>query len=240
MSRLAPSFSLTLFLFAGVIGSPALAQSTNAVAKAFAGQWVSYDHNFSAQASCNLDFSASKQGDLYPIKQSNCIGEMATISGWKIQNNQLLFIGTNKAPIAVVGGNQERLSGTMVTSKRPVIFEKLALAQKIVKARKAIGCSYVGYSKTCASPRQFSPPNIAEGTTAPLKILVNLNTRSEPRNNAKVVSVLKPNTCVSATVCTVASDGLWCKIKTGQTEGWIKKQAVRQKKWPILTFENGC
>ena len=216
------------------------AQSTNAVAKAFAGQWITFDTAHSGDGNCTFTFSEAKQGELYPIKPANCLGDVASVAGWRIQNNQLILARADASPLAVVGGNQERLSGSMVSTKAPLIIEKYDLAQKIAKARKSIGCSYVGYSQTCATPRQFSPPPATVGAPASLKILVNLNARTEPRNNARIVTVLKPQTCVSATVCSLASDGLWCKIKAEDKEAWIKKQAVRQKKWPIITFENDC
>ena len=227
-------------LFSCLATGQAAAQSADAVAKAFAGRWITYDRNFSEQKSCEMEFASQKAGDLYPIAKQGCRGALAEISGWRIQNNQLVFVSQDNKAVALVGGNQERLSGTILQSKLPVIFERLEVAQKIEKARKSIECSYVGYSQTCASPRDFAPPAATIGSPSPIQVLVNLNARMEPRNNASVQAVLKPNACVSAEVCTVASDGLWCKVKTENGDAWIKKQAVRQQRWPVITFKNGC
>ncbi|WP_316862594.1 hypothetical protein [uncultured Cohaesibacter sp.] len=223
-----------------LLASPAMAQSSNAVAKAFAGRWVTYDSHFAEKNECIFDFSANQKNEIFPIQQSNCAGELKDVTGWKILNNQLVFVAANNAPVALVGGNQERLSGATTKNKLPVILERLEIAQKIQEARKSIACSYVGYSQLCAKPQDFTPPNASPQSPALVKVLVNLNARMEPRNSAKVVTVLKPNACLKAETCTVASDGLWCRVNLGQSTAWIKKQAVRQKRWPIITFKNGC
>ncbi|WP_319531712.1 hypothetical protein [uncultured Cohaesibacter sp.] len=220
--------------------SPAIAQSSNAVAQAFEGKWITYDRAYSEKGTCTLTFSAQQADDIYPIKQSNCSGEIASVIGWAIVSNQLVFVGQDKKPLAAVGGNQERLSGTLISNNQPVIFEKAELAEKINAARKSISCAYVGYSRTCAKPQEFAPPPVAVGSEAPIKVLVNLNARVEPRNNAKVEASLEPETCVQALTCSLASDGLWCKVKVKEQQLWIKKQAVRMQKYPIITFQNGC
>nr|WP_321456958.1 hypothetical protein [uncultured Cohaesibacter sp.] len=230
----------TLLGLATFAEGSAVAQTSNAVAKAFAGDWITYDRNFADQKSCEFSFSDKNAGEVYPIKQTGCIGALANIIGWRIQNNQLVFISKENSAVALVGGNQERLSGMILQSKLPVIFERKEVAQKIEAARKSIKCSYIGYSQACAEPRDFTPPAATIGNPSPIQILVNLNARMEPRNNASIKTVLKPNACVSAEVCTVASDGLWCKVKTENGDAWIKKQTVRQQRWPVITFKNGC
>ena len=235
--------SIPFFLMVAITvfaSNSAHSQSTNAVAKAFAGQWITYDNRHADQRPCTLTFSATKTGAIYPITPSNCVKAMAEIRGWTLRNNQLVFTNEKNEPIAAVGGNQERISGTILKEGTPVILEKAALAARITKARKSIRCSYVGYGQSCAKPRQFAPPAIGTDGSANIKTLVNLNLRSEPRNNATVKTVLKPKTCVKATFCALASDGLWCRVQVGDATGWIKKQAVRQKQWPIITFVNGC
>nr|WP_321979834.1 AprI/Inh family metalloprotease inhibitor [uncultured Cohaesibacter sp.] len=240
MIRIFFTFLSSLFCLGILVPGTAQAQTPEAVAKAFAGNWITYDRHFAEQKSCELTFSAQKSGDLYPITKKGCSGDLADIAGWRIQNNQLVFMSSANTAIALVGGNQERLSGTILQNKLPIIIERLEVAQKIEKARKSIQCSYIGYSQTCASPRDFAPPAASIGSPSPVQILVNLNARTEPRNNATIKTVLKPNACVSAEVCTVASDGLWCKVKIENGDAWIKKQTVRQQRWPVITFKNGC
>lgn len=240
MIRLFALFLSSIFCLGLFAQNSAQAQSNEAVAKAFAGRWITYDRNFADEKSCVLSFSAKKTGDLYPITKKGCSGALADIAGWRIQNNQLVFMSNANSAIALVGGNQERLSGTILQSKLPIIIERLEIAQKIENARKSIQCSYIGYSQRCASPRDFAPPAASISSPSPVQILVNLNARIEPRNNATIQTVLKPKACVSAIVCTVASDGLWCKVKTENGDAWIKKQTVRQQRWPVITFKNGC
>jgi hypothetical protein len=38
----------------------------------------------------------------------------------------------------------------------------------------------------------------------------------------------------------MASDGPWCRAKFGDTTGWLRKFAIRQNRWPIVTFANSC
>jgi len=240
IKRFASCLPAIALILLGQLPTPSVAQATNAVAQAFAGDWITYDQRHAAQGQCILSFSATGQDALYPIKPQNCINQLANIRGWTLKNNQLIFVDDKKTPLAAVGGNQQRISGTFLQSGMPLILEKAALAQQITASRKAIRCSYLGYGQTCAKPRQFAPPAMGTDGTADIKALVNLNVRNEPRNNATVKAILKPESCVKATFCSLASDGLWCRIKLKDGIGWIKKQAVRQKQWPILTFVNGC
>ena len=236
-SFLLPTIALIAFC---QMATPSVAQSTNAVAQAFSGEWLTYDNRHASQGLCSLTFSAKGQNSVYPITPKNCINQFAQIRAWTLKNNQLIFIDEKNKPLAAVGGNQQRISGSFLQGGMPLILEKADLAKRVTAARKAIRCSYLGYSQTCAKPQQFAPPALGTDGTADIKSLVNLNLRSEPRNSATVKSVLKPQTCLKATFCTLASDGLWCRVKVGDVTGWVKKQAVRQKQWPILTFVNGC
>ncbi len=240
MIRYFALFLMTILCFGSLSLAESSAQTPDAVAKAFAGRWITYDRNFATEKACELEFASQIKGEIYPIAKKGCSGALATLAGWRIQNNQLVFIAEDNSAIALIGGNQERLSGTILQNKLPIIVERQEIAEKIEKARKSIECSYIGYSQTCASPRDFAPPAATIGSPSPIQILVNLNARIEPRNNASVKLVLKPNACVSAEVCTVASDGLWCKVKTENGDAWIKKQTVRQQRWPVITFKNGC
>lgn len=67
-----------------------------------------------------------------------------------------------------------------------------------------------------------------------------LNARSEPRPDAAILGVLDAKSCIKVKACTQASDGLWCQADFDNEVGWFKKQAVRQGKWPVLTFVSGC
>lgn len=216
------------------------AQNNDKFGNIFGGKWITYSSGFSKGENCILDLSSVKTGEVFPIKLSQCSGELAAVTSWTINKGQLALVNKKQKLIATLGGNQFRLSGKTQGAKIPVIIEKLPRAKVIYQARKSIRCVYIGYGQECAKPQQFAPPVVIAGRTSPVKILVSLNARIEPRPTARVLGILKPNSCIGVKACTVASDGLWCEAEFSGKSGWFKKQAVRQKQWPVLTFLSGC
>jgi SH3-like domain-containing protein len=79
-----------------------------------------------------------------------------------------------------------------------------------------------------------------DGSGARINVLVNLNARVEARDGAGILGVVPANTCIVADVCQEASDGVWCRARFGEDFGWLKKVALRQERWPVLTFTNQC
>ncbi|HWK63640.1 MAG TPA: hypothetical protein VNS34_01795 [Rhizobiaceae bacterium] len=47
-------------------------------------------------------------------------------------------------------------------------------------------------------------------------------------------------TCVTTELCITSTDGPWCRAKFGERTGWMRKLALRQNRWAIVTFENFC
>jgi uncharacterized protein YraI len=85
-----------------------------------------------------------------------------------------------------------------------------------------------------------NPFSSAPDAEKKINVIVNLNVRAEARDDAGIVGVVPENSCVAVERCLTASDGVWCQAKFGDKDGWIRKVALRQNKWPILTFTNGC
>jgi uncharacterized protein YraI len=73
-----------------------------------------------------------------------------------------------------------------------------------------------------------------------VKVIVNLNVRSEARDDATVEGAIPQNQCVAVDTCLTASDGVWCRAKFNEKTGWFHKLAVRRNRWAIVTFTNGC
>lgn len=94
-------------------------------------------------------------------------------------------------------------------------------------AVKAAGCYYSGFTKDCAADAALQKP---ANENARVQVLVNLNVRSEARDDAGVVGVVRVNTCVSTQLCMTATDGPWCRATFGGQAGWFRKLAIRQER----------
>lgn len=141
--------------------------------------------------------------------------------------------------IARLGGGLQRVSGTSA-SGAPLIYEKVGVAgnaAELESARRAGGCIYLGFTSKCADAEQAAPP---AAERASVQVLVNLNVRAEARDDAEVVGVVPTQTCVTTELCMMATDGAWCRAKFGGKTGWMRKLALRQNRWAIVTFENSC
>ena len=222
---------------------PAAAQSAEDFVTALAGDWAVYDDAYSAKGkTCQVTLKPDATEDGYGLTTADCTLEMADLTGWKIIDQQLaLMIG--KDQIAALGGNQIRMSGQTGIGA-PLILDRIGantLVTAITKAREASGCFYLGFSTTCAADAQLRKPAAASDGTGPkLGIVVNLNVRDEARDTANVIGVVPANSCIVAETCVNAVDGVWCRAQFGEVKGWLKKLALRQDKWPIVTFVNQC
>lgn len=104
-------------------------------------------------------------------------------------------------------------------------------------ARRTGGCFYAGFTTKCVDAAQAAPP-APQG--ASVQVLVNLNVRAEARDDAEIVGVVPTQTCVMTELCITATDGPWCRAEFGERTGWMRKLALRQNRWAIVTFENFC
>lgn len=244
IKKLSGKLRLVALAIAFAASTPAWAQSESDFVAAFAGNWVVFDKDFgSGGKKCELSLEKSKAGERYALKAANCGGEIKGAAQWGIVENQLALLDGGGLVLVRLGGNQRRMTGTTATDK-PIVFDRAegdGLGNLIQAAVKASGCYYLGFTDKCAPESALSDP--LEATPAgdkKIKILVNLNVRGEARDDANVVGVVPQKACVAVDTCLTASDGVWCRAQFGSKVGWIRKVALRQNRWPIVTFLNSC
>lgn len=230
----------TAITVAGGMGDAAWAQSEDDFVKAFAGQWQVVDGRFAQGASpCQVALSADKKDGHHPATIENCTGGMADVAAWGIADGQMVLFNDASAMIATLGGNQNRMSGDG-KGGTPIILERVGapgMAQRLQAAMRTSGCFYVGFSDDCAPMAQLAPP---AGEPPRVEALVNLNVHAEARDEADVIGVIPKGSCVTTEICVEASDGPWCRAKFDGKNGWFRKLALRQNRWPVVTFENSC
>lgn len=214
---------------------PALAQSEADFVNAFSGAWTVFDEFYGTAERCTLTLGTTKTVDFYPVLSEGCTEALAPIARWKIAENQLLFSDANGAPVARLGGNQRRISGE--TAKGAGV-----IMERTVSASGGNECVYRGYTGECASPQdQRKPlPTGDLSKQAPVRALVKLNMRIEPRPDAEIVTEIAPDACLRVNQCVSASDGNWCKASFNETSGWITQQAMRKGQWKTLTYVPDC
>lgn len=240
-------------LAAGMVG-PAHSQARESFLQAFGGSWVIFDPDFAARdgALCRLELGDSVEisgvvgeAQRHPkVTQTNCAAPLDKVAFWDIEDNQLTLFDTADVRIASMGGTQIRVTGELSENPRGLILERLsgspeapAFAEAVRKHR----CIYAGYSDECADRSDLSEPSPAGGgVIASVEVLVQLNVRRQPRGDADILGTLPAATCLRVNYCTTASDGVWCRARFGEINGWVRKTALRQGEWPVMTYRNSC
>lgn len=230
-------------VFAGLSTSAVYAQSEADFVKAFSGEWRVFDSLFSAEGQpCRLALGTDSEQGRYKVETGPCQAELSKISHWRIADGQMALLEGDKV-IVTLGGNQRRMSGTSAAGN-PVILERAgagSMASLLQAARKATGCYYLGFTKECAPEAELAKPVAGGGSLSPsINVVVKLNVRAEARDDANVLGAIPANSCIVADTCVTASDGVWCRAKFGDRTGWLRKLALRQNRWPVVTFTNGC
>ena len=219
------------------------AQSEAEFVEVLAGQWEVYDDGYAVDGKhCVITLKNTKVESDYELSVESCGLELGMLTSWRIADGQLGLVADGTM-IASLGGNQFRMSGSSNIGA-PVILDRVgetAAMDRILAAYKASGCYYLGFTSTCVDEAQLAKPAIPpDGSAARIGILVNLNVRAEAREDANVVGVVPANSCIATEVCATASDGVWCRARFGEVSGWLKKLALRQERWPVVTFVNQC
>ena len=223
-----------------VSAMPAKAQSEADFVNAFAGTWQTLDPDYTDGGACRVGLNDVPVGNRYGLTTKNCGGLMAGLRGWGIDDNQLALADGQGAVVARLGGNQNRVSG-QTADGATVIFERIpdgsdAPASDVV----ASDCTYFGYTSSCAKESDFARPAAEPDREMTARVLVKLNARAEARPDAEVLASIPAGTCVRVSECTTASDGDWCRATIADTTGWIRQRAMRQDRWPVLTYTAGC
>lgn len=231
--------------FALAFSVQAAAQTEEDFIAAFSGDWETFQAAVEAsEAPCRVSLSDSGGSDsgLYDLAQEGCDGIVGEAVAWGIDQRQLAFFGREREVLARLGGSQNRMTGDTAAG-HAIVFERAGAAQAAVTAEDVAGgaCLYLGYTASCAEPEDLAPVEMeAEGELPAVSVMVDLNARAEPRPDAEVVEVIGKNTCVAVSQCVNASDGRWCEVRIETAEAWIRQQAVRAAKWPVLTYRAGC
>lgn len=225
---------LRYLLTAIFIPTLSFAQQAPDYARIFSGEWISYASEFSAGSPCQITLSPQSVGTRYRVETKNCRDELAQSATWAIDQSQLVLLTSQGTVLFRLGGSPAVLSGESHPKAIPLVIERAEAAKARYDQRKSIDCSYLGYSQTCAQPEDYAPA-IGE-----LKLLVDLNGRIEPRDDAPIVATLPEKSCVISETCTQSSGGLWCKTTVDEKTLWIKKQAHRQGSWHVITYSSGC
>ncbi len=223
--------------------SSAAAQTEAEFVAAFAGEWRIFDESFAQGAQiCRITLGQEAEDGRYKLDKATCSAEFADVSAWGLADGQMAFFTTDGEAVASLGGTQRRMSGT-TRSGKPIIIERAGVvgaAEQLQAALRASGCYYLGFSDRCAVEGDLHKPAASANSPLRIKIIANLNARTEARDDASVIGVVPANSCVAASVCVTASDGVWCRAEFGEQAGWLRKLAIRQNRWPIVTFLNQC
>lgn len=227
------------------LSQPVLAQSEEDFVGAFSDIWLSHDRLWrQGDGPCELMLTAEKNmaGPGYRGVALNCAQDLAAFTHWVVVANQIV-LRNDSADILVLGGNLDRMTGEVLSGK-PVVLDRRGTltGTDIAAARGASGCFYKGFSSTCVDDSEIAPPDApqADGPAVSVNVLVRLNVRAEPRDDAPVIGELSPGACIATEACITAADGTWCSALFGETKGWLAKLAIRQDRWAVTTFENSC
>lgn len=219
--------------------SSAAAQTETEFVAAFAGEWRIFDESFAQGAQiCRITLGQQGENGRYGLDKATCGGEFADLAAWGLAEGQMAFFAAEGEAIASLGGTQRRMSGT-TRSGKPVILERAGVvgaAEQLQAASRASGCHYLGFTDRCAGEADLARPAAAADGPARIKVIANLNARTEPRDDANIIGVVPANSCVTASACVTASDGVWCRAEFGERTGWLRKLAIRQNRWPIVTL----
>ncbi|MDY8108315.1 AprI/Inh family metalloprotease inhibitor [Fulvimarina sp. 2208YS6-2-32] len=221
--------------------SPAAAQSEADFVAAFAGQWQTLDPSYTDEGACRLDLKPDAVESGYDLDASRCGGALSDLVRWSIVNNQLALVRADGDVVALMGGNQTRLSGD--TADGNVVFDRIVetAPPRAASAGAQPSCVYLGYTASCAKPDDLTAPQAsAEDGVARAAVLVALNARSQAKSDADVVATIPANTCVVVDECTTQDGVNWCRAQVANFSGWIRQQAVRSDRWPVLTYRPSC
>lgn len=226
-----------VFSALALIAAPALAQSEDELVTAFSGDWYVFDPAFrSGGGECKIALDREMAATV-----SGCGAALIGIATWRIEDGQIMLADEADQLVAAMGGNQQRITGTLADSGQGLIVERADGDGTAAAISNALGrhrCYFIGFTRTCAGPDVMAAPqpSAEDPSLGRIEVLANLNVRTQPRRDAAVIGVVQQGTPVAVDYCTVASDGVWCRAVFGTQAGWLAKIALRQNEWPIITY----
>ncbi len=222
-------------------GGPGIAQqaSTDPFIDAFSGVWRSFETgNAAGSEGCSVNFDNSGSAGTYTATSEGCVAPLSDLAKWLIEDGQILLFKSDGNPVAILGGNQLRISGEFSENDKALVLERTTGNNYSRQINNAVGqyrCLFRGFSATCATKEELQLPDFQDGA-AQVTTVVNLNVRNQPRRDATVIGMLPSDSSVSISQCLVAADGLWCSAAFGDQKGWFARTAIREDTWPITTF----
>lgn len=218
------------------------AQSSDELVDAFSGEWYVFDPAFSKEGgACRIRLKADSidaAAEAFVAASNNCSEMLGTTTGWQVDGENIILLSDEGARIAALGGNPQRLSGDYAAPPNAVVLERESgsgLKRELSAAIRAHGCYFLGYTSNCVEASATEAPVFSEGV-AEIDVLVNLNVRNQPRRGASVIGTVPPDSTLTVNTCLTTSDGIWCRARFGDTEGWMSKSALRQGEWPVITY----
>lgn len=228
-------------LAAGVLlASSASAQSEGDFVKAFAGDWYVFDKAFQLNGqTCSLGLSDKQEAEALKVTTTGCEAPLNTAETWKISDGRIVF-SDKKQTIAVMGGNQFRVTGELADSDNTVVMERSDGDGNSARFAAALGrhkCYFVGFTQECADSDALRVPKVpGDVGYITIETLANLHARAQPRRDAATLGKVAAGTEVKVDQCLTASDGNWCRAKVGDSAIWLAMTALRMEEWPIVTY----
>ncbi|MDR9393812.1 AprI/Inh family metalloprotease inhibitor [Roseovarius sp. SYSU LYC5161] len=223
----------------------ALAQTEEELRQAFSGAWFAFEDSYSdGNGPCRIYLSNESVSDdgtlLLKGATEGCAAPLTEEISWRVESGKILLETSSGQQVAALGGNPQRLSGDYVRPPNALVLERQSgsgAKADLTAAIKLHGCYYLGFTQDCAEPSATEAPAFEDGL-ARIKVLVNLNARSQPRRDAQVIGTIPAESEVTVNACLTTSDGIWCRAQFNEANGWMAKSAMRAGEWPVITFVN--
>ncbi len=229
------------FLYAGIaVSPPAFAQSESDFIEAFSGEWYVFDAAMrDGSQTCKLNLNADATDSAPTASTAGCAMPLDTVSTWSIDEGRII-LAAEGGEIAVLGGNQFRVTGDFSQSGDSLVVERAqgdGNSVKIAAALRKHRCFYLGFTQDCADQSDLGLPEIdADAGFAEVTTLATLNARAQPRRDAPILGSIAAGTNVRVNQCLSTSDGPWCRARFGDGTVWLAMTALRQEEWPIVTY----
>lgn len=228
-------------ILVGLLATSAQAQSMEDIVAAFKGDWFSFDRARAQNgAVCSLVLKDEVVNNAYVVQAENCGSGLDQAANWGFAEGQIGIVSAEGRVLAVLGGNQVRMTGTDFSMNRGLILERREPAPYTLSLQQAIGrqaCLFVGYTDTCAAVSDVAPLLAADkDSPLPVWTAAKVNLREQPRRDAPVALVLDRDTQVKAQECLTSTDGIWCQVQINETVAWLSRNALRSEKWAVTTF----
>jgi hypothetical protein len=224
--------------------SPAAAQTEQAFINAFSGEWYVFDQAMrDGDDVCAVTLVEEQIDNKLRAITRNCGMPLATVDRWAIREGRI-FLSTPTAELAVMGGNQFRVTGELNDTGNSLVIERAqgdGNSARIAAALRKHKCYFLGFTQQCAVASDLRVPEVTTAdSNAMIETLATLNARAQPRRDAPVLGNIAQGTELRVNQCLTASDGPWCRARIGESVVWLAMTALRQDEWPVVTYRSSA